>query len=520
VYLRWLYIFSVAFVLTSWAWVESVAASDLKTTELQSKIDALVNEYVVDHQFMGSILVAEKGKVVFAKGYGLADVEKNIPNTPETRFMIGSITKQFTAMLVTQLVEKGKLKLDNTISDFIPDFPREIGDKITVEMLLCHTSGLIFPEGIEKYYYASTKEEYLKEYLKQLSEEGLRFEPGEGYGYSNAGYFILGLIIEKVTGKSYEEVLAEQILKPLGMTQTGCDRKGLVIENRATSYAKLRDRYVTWNEETNAYDPAVCGFAYGNLYSTVGDLLKFSKALSTNRLLSKKYMVMYLKMRNVKTYVPIPGISQELVRDYFGTFGNGFVGEISILEDPVTHEKEMLYWHDGTCKLFKSNHFHYMAKDQVIIICSNCSFLCEGNEMVLKVHQLLNNKPYDHILIKHSLSQYLSEDVAMHAGIPAAIDEYYRLKDDTTHFIVPGQDWLIWAGRYVAEDMGDLDNAILIFQTAITSFPVSWEAYDALGETYIKKGEKALAVQSFKTSLELNPQNKHALEMLKKLEDK
>jgi len=492
-------------------------ASQVHSQSLQTRIDNLVNEYVADQQFMGCVLVAEKGKVVFAKGYGLADAERNIPNTPDTKFMIGSITKQFTAMLVMQLVEKGKLKLDSTISGLISEFPKDIGDRITVEMLLCHSSGLIFPEGIEKYYYVSTKEEYLQEYLRQLSAEGLRFEPGTGYGYSNAGYFILGLIIEKVTGKSYEDVLTEQILKPLGMSQTGCDRKGLVVENRATSYAKLRDSYSTWNEETNSYDPAICGFGYGNLYATVGDLFKFSEALSTNRLLSEKYMAMYLKMRNLKTQVPIPGISQELVRDYFGTFGNGFVGEISYIEDPDTKEKDTLYWHDGTCELFKSNHFHYTGKDQIIIICSNCSFLCEGNEIVLKIHQLLNNKPYDYILIKHSLSQYISEDVAMHAGIPAAMDEYYRLKDDTAHFNVPGQDWLIWAGRYVAEELDDLDNAILVFEAAITSFPDSWKVYNAMGETYIAKGDTVQAVQSYRKSLDLNPENEAAKEMITRL---
>jgi len=496
-------------------------AGQVYAQSLQTRIDDLVNEYVLNGQFMGSVLVAENGEVILAKGYGLADAEKNIPNTPETKFGIGSITKQFTAMLVTQLVEKGKLRLDNTIADFLPDFPEDTGKKITVEMLLCHTSGLPFPEGIEKYYYASTKDEYLQEFIKQLNEEGLRFAPGDGYGYSNAGYFILGLIIEKVTGKSYEEVLSEQILNPLGMSQTGCDRKGLVVENRATSYAKLRDRYNTWNEETNSYDPAICGFGYGNLYTTVGDLFKFSEALSTNRLLSEKYLAMYLKVRNIKTRVPIPGISQELVRNHFGTFGNGFVGEISYIEDPDTKEKETLYWHDGTCKLFKSNHFHYSGKDQIIIIFSNCSFLCEGNEMVLKIHQLLNNKPYDHILIKHSLSQYISEDVATHAGVPAAIDEYYRFKDDTASFTVPGQDWLIWAGRYVAGELGDPDNAILLaillFQAAITSFPDSWQAYDAMGETYIAKGDTALAIQCYRESLDLNSENEAAKKIIMQL---
>ncbi|MGB7063019.1 MAG: serine hydrolase [Candidatus Zixiibacteriota bacterium] len=486
---------------------------------LQSKIHDLVNEYVVDHQFMGSVLVADKGKVVFAKGYGLADVEKNIPNTPETQFKIGSIAKQFTAMLVTQLLEQGKLKLDNTISDFVPGFPKEIGDRITVEMLLCHTSGLILPEGIEKYYYASSKDEFLQEFLKQLREEGLRFEPGKGYGYSNAGYFLLGLIIEKVSGKTYEAVLHEQILKPLGMENTGCDKKGLVLENRAHSYQKLPDRYITWNEEVYSYDPAIVHFGCGDLYSTVEDLFKFSKALSTNQLLSKKYMDMYLKMRNMKSHPPVSNISPKLASEFFGTCGNGFVGEISLIDDPDTKKKQTLYWHDGIDKLFKSNHFHYSGKEQIIIICSNCSFLGEGDEMVLKIHQLLNNQPYEHIRIKHRLTQYCEEDIAMHAGIPAALDEYFRFKNDTLNFIVPDEAYLIYAGRGQAE-RGDLDNAILIFQAVLSESPESWQAYDALGEVYIAKGDKEQAVQSYKKSLELNPRNTNAEQMLRKLEGK
>jgi CubicO group peptidase (beta-lactamase class C family) len=483
---------------------------------LASRIDALINEYAVGRQFMGSVLVAEKGEVILAKGYGLANVERNWPNMPETRFRIGSITKQFTAMLVTQLVEKKKLKLDDTISDFLPEFPKDLGDKITLEMLLCHSSGLILPEGIEKYYAATGKEEFLRGYLKQLSEEGLRFEPGKGYAYSNAGYFILGMIIEKVTGQRYEDVLGEQILKPLGMTQTGCDRKGLVLDNEATSYAKLRDRYIIWNDETNSYDPAAIAFGCGNMYSTVGDLFKFSTALSTNRLLSNESMDTYLKMRIVRTRPTIPYISQELTREFFGTFGNGFVGEISIIDAPETTDKHTLYWHDGTYKLFRSNHFHYSGKDQIIIICSNCSFLSEGNEMVLKIYQLLNNKPYDQVLIKDSLAQYLEEDVASHAGIPAAIDEYFRFKDDTAHFIVPERNYFVAIGRQVAE-RGDLDGAIAIFRAGLTGFPGFWEAYDALGDTYVMKGDQELAIQSFAKSLELNPRNPHAAEMLKKL---
>jgi CubicO group peptidase (beta-lactamase class C family) len=498
------------------ALITLVFASVTFSQSLPDQIDRLVEQCVVDHDFMGSVLVADESEIIFAKGYGLANAEENTPNTVDTKFMIGSITKQFTAMLVTQLAERGLLKFDNTISDFLPDFPKDIGERITVEMLLDHTSGLPFPEGIEKYYYASRKQDYLQEFLKQLSEEGLRFEPGEGYGYSNAGYFILGLIIESATGRPYEEVLTEQILQPLGMSNTGCDRKGLVLSNRAVSYVKLPDRYVMWSD-VYSYDPAVIGFAHGSMYSTVGDLYKFSKALSNNDLLSGPYLDMYLTMRNVKSRPPIPNIPDELVREFFGTCGNGFVGEISIVEDPATKERHTFYWHDGTDKLFKSSHFHFSEEGQVIIVLSNCSFLGEGDEMVLRIHQLLNNKPYERIHMKHSLAQYISEDVAMHAGIPAAIGEYLRLKSDTLDFVVPDEAYLIHVGRDVAE-RGDLDNAILILRAVTDEFPQSWEAYDALGETYMMRGDAEDAARSLEKSLRLNSQNTHAAELLKSLE--
>jgi CubicO group peptidase (beta-lactamase class C family) len=486
---------------------------------LPPRIDDLVNDYVAHDQFMGTVLVAEKGKVVFAKGYGLADVDRNRPNTPETKFKIGSITKQFTAMLVTQLVEEGRIRLENTISDFIPEFPADIGKVITVEMLLNHSSGLRLPEGIEKYYYASKKDEFLQEFIKQQSEEGLRFDPGKGYAYSNAGYYILGLIIEKVTGKSYEEVLREQILEPLSMGDTGCSRKGEVLENEAVSYAKLPDRTITWNEEMHSYDPGVVQFSAGSMYSTVGDLLKFSLAISSHKLLSSPYTEIFLKMRNVKSRPPIPDISQEHAQELFGIYGNGFAGEISVIEDPDTGKKQTLFWHDGTCKLFKAYHYHFSGHDRVIIILSNSGFICQGDEMVMKIHRLLDKKPTDHIRFKHSLSQYISEEIAMHAGIPAAVGEYLRLVDDTERFVVPGEDYMIYHGRQFTE-MGDLDSAILILQTGVSRFPQSWQAYDALGDAHMLKKDSAAAIQSFKKSLELNPQNTHAIEVLKELEKK
>ena len=493
-----------------------VFGTRVSSQSLPDKIDMLVNDYFVNKGFMGTVLVADKGEVIFSKGYGLADADRNIPNTKDTRFLIGSITKQFTSMLVMQLVQQGKLGLEDKLSDLLPEFPRDPGERITVGMLLSHTSGLPFPEGIEKYYYVTRKEQFLQEFLKQLSSEGLRFEPGKGYGYSNAGYFLLGMIIEKVTGKNYEEVLFGQILRPLGMMATGLQKKGLAIENLAVSYQRLPDRYITWNEETNSYDPSVLGFGFARMYSTVGDLFKFSMALSGEALLSREYMDIYLKMRYEKKRPPIPNISSDLVKEFFTTCGSGYVGEIAIVQDPVTKEKETVYWHDGTDKLFKANHFHYAGKGRVIIVLSNCSFLCEGNEIVLKIERLLRGRSFDHILIKHSLSQYFSEDIYMHAGLQAALGEYLRFKDDTLNFTVPEAGYFIHHASNFAEQ-GDLESAILILETTRSAFPDSWQIHELLGKVYVMKGDIPAAIQSFEKTLELNSGNAGAAEALKKL---
>jgi CubicO group peptidase (beta-lactamase class C family) len=497
----------------------AVLTARASSQSLPDEIDKLLSDHAANKRFMGTVLVADKGKIIFSKGYGLADVDRNIPNTTDTRFMIGSISKQFTSMLVMQLVERGKVGLEDRLSDLLPEFPRDPGEKITVGMLLSHTSGLIFPEGIEKYYYVSSKEEYIQEFLKQLSSEGLRFEPGEGYGYSNAGYFLLAMIIEGVAGKSYEEVLSEQILEPLGMNDTGCDRKGLVVENRAVSYQKLPDRYITWNEEMNSYDPSVLGFGYGSMYTTVGDLFKFSMALSSEALLSREYLDIYLEMRYEKKRPPIPYISSDLIEEFFTTCGSGYVGEIAITEDPVTKEKVTAYWHDGTCKLYKSNHFHYCEKGRVIIVLSNCSFLCEGNEIVLKIDRLLDGRPFEHVNIKHSLSQYVSEDIATHAGIPAACEEFLRLKSDTLNFSIPGEGWLMQHGLDFAEQ-GDFETAILLLETDRSAFPDSWKVLEALGKVYVTKGDTLAAIQSLNRSLERNPGSADAAEALRRLEGK
>src|SRR5690606_17204118 len=188
------------------------------------KIDKLVSTYAEYGKFNGSVLVADKGNVIYKKGFGLADMEWNIPNQPDTKHRLGSITKQFTAVLIMQLVEQGKLQLHVPVTTWLPDYPKKNGDIITIHHLLTHTSGIPNMTSCPGFIKDVSRNAYTPAQLVKISADStLEFKPGERFAYSNSGYLLLGHIIEKVTGKSYEQVLQEHILTPLGMTNTGYD---------------------------------------------------------------------------------------------------------------------------------------------------------------------------------------------------------------------------------------------------------------------------------------------------------
>src|SRR6266446_6326232 len=182
-----------------------ITATNVLAQHNVQKIDLLMKRYYDYGQFNGSILVAEKGKIIYEKGFGMANMEWAIPNRPDTRFRVGSVTKQFTATLVLQLVEEGKIKLDGKIGDYLADYRKDTGGRITIHQLLNHTSGIPdythrpdFSADISRNPYRVT------DFVKKFASGDLEFEPGSKFSYSNSGYSVLGAIIEKVTGKSYE----------------------------------------------------------------------------------------------------------------------------------------------------------------------------------------------------------------------------------------------------------------------------------------------------------------------------
>ncbi len=228
-----------------------------------------------------ALLVAQDGKVLYRKGFGYADLENKIPITPETKFRIGSVTKQFTASAILKLQENNLLSVNDKLSKFIPDFPR--GDEVTIHQLLTHTSGIHSYTNNDDFIEKVNKTITPDSLINLIKKDPYDFNPGEKWLYNNSGYFILGYIVSKVSGKPYAEYLKENFFDPLGMNNTGVHYAGIKLEHEAKGYAKNNGKYapaINW-------DMSWAGGA-GAIYSTVDDLLKWNQALYGGKVLSKK----------------------------------------------------------------------------------------------------------------------------------------------------------------------------------------------------------------------------------------
>ena len=245
-----------------------------------SDADAYLTELSDEDNFSGSVLIAVDGESLLAQGYGLANREHGIPNEADTKFRLGSLTKQFTAMVVLILEEQGRLGIDHLVAAHMSNAP-EHWSEITLLNLLNHTSGIpsftSFPDNLRHERLPTTVEATVNRFI----DKPLDFEPGSEYRYSNSGYALLGHLIELVTGKSYEDAVGELIFAPLGMNDSGYDRPRTVLEKRASGYSKVDDGFL--NAVHFEMDTP---HAAGALYSTVNDLLIWDQALYSEDLVS------------------------------------------------------------------------------------------------------------------------------------------------------------------------------------------------------------------------------------------
>ncbi len=244
-------------------------------------MDQIVQSYVADKKFMGTALVARGNEVLFSKGYGSANLEWNIPNAPNTKFRLGSITKQFTAACILLLEERGKLSTDDPVKKYMPDAPAA-WDKVTIFHLLTHTSGIPSFTGFPDYHSQEAVPNTPEKLVARFRDKPLEFQPGEKWSYSNSGYVLLGYLIEKVSGQPYEKFVQQNIFGPLGMKDSGYDSNSAVIPHRASGYANGKG-----GPENAGYIDMTIPFSAGALYSTTDDLLRWEQGLFGGKVLSQ-----------------------------------------------------------------------------------------------------------------------------------------------------------------------------------------------------------------------------------------
>ncbi|MHC6179200.1 serine hydrolase [Clostridium sp. JNZ X4-2] len=311
------------------------------------KLDTYLSALQSTDNFHGSVLVAQNGKVILDKGYGKSDFEQNIQNTPDTTFPIGSMTKQFTAMAIMQLVEKGLINVKDPVSKYIPDFPN--GNTITIENLLTHSSGIVNCTNLPEFW--SMSQDSLKDINKVIDlfkNKPLEFTPGTNFSYSNSGYILLGYIVAKTSGMSYEDYLEKNIFQPLDMKNTGLGYKNTGKMYSSTGYSGYLDVYPVSDEATlNG------SYGAGCLYSSTEDLYKWDRALYTEKLVKKSTLDnMFSNHIAMAPSGPYYGYGWMLTSGKYG--------------------KEI--YHGGNTIGFTSNIARYPDKDLTIIILSNVGY--------------------------------------------------------------------------------------------------------------------------------------------------
>ncbi|MDB5242452.1 MAG: serine hydrolase, partial [Spirosoma sp.] len=408
-----------------------------------------------------------------------------IPNTPDTRFRLGSITKQFTAMLIMQLVEQGKLKLDGKITDYLPDYPKITGDKITIHHLLTHTSGIPSYTGFPKFFENDSRDPYTPEaFIKKFADLPLEFEPSTKFSYDNSGYFLLGVIIEKVTGKTYATVLKENIFTPLKLSDTGYDLADPLIVKRAAGYEKRNGGYV------NApYLDMSIPYAAGSLYSTVEDLYRWDQALYTDKLLPAK-------------------AKETMFTPFLANYAYGWgVGKTKVgqLKDSL-----LLIEHGGGINGFNTL-ISRVPKDRQLVILLNNTGSAPLNTIRTNILNILYGQPVDPP--KKPVTDLLRQSI-LSEPLTQSRQKFNAWKADKTYMLTEGE--VNQLGYELMSD-GKLTESIAVFTLNAEAFPDSYNVYDSRGEAYMKAGNKSAAIEDYKKSIALNPRNTNGFAKLKEL---
>jgi CubicO group peptidase (beta-lactamase class C family) len=457
------------------------------------KIDEILTAYNNFDLFNGSVIIAQKGREILKKSYGKASFTWNIDNTPTTKFRIGSLTKQFTALLILQLQQEGKLKLDDKISKYLPWYFKSTGNNLTIHHLLSMTSGL--PNYTDGTTPLMEQEELNpQEFALKYFKDSLLFEPGKNISYCNTGYYILGMIIEAVAKKSYKDVLQEKIFDVLGMKNSGVENPSEVIPNLANGHYFYMGEYIT----AQSVNPIVYAFSTGAIYSTVEDLFLWDKSFCTDILLNTEN-----KKLMCTKYLPNYGygVAVNKMKNYLGT-----------------NRDLTLISHDGGLTGYSS----YMARipeDSIfVVLLDNTRAGMRGNDLVGISNNILPilygievelPKPVANIeLLRLIKATSIDEGILQFKNAIISNNNAYNFNGLENSLNVIGYNYI---------SNGDLISAIKILKLNTEQFPESANAHDSLGEAYYSNKQMPLALQHYRKSLELDPKNDNVKKMIEQI---
>jgi CubicO group peptidase (beta-lactamase class C family) len=367
----------LAFVL----WSTFSTAQQKTDPRLTANFDKILSEQFTENAPGAAILVARKGEVIYSKAFGKANLEQDVPMQTDQVFRIASITKQFTAVAILQLMEKGKLVLNDDITQYLPDYPVQ-GNKITIEHLLTHTSGIQDYAAMKNTTQRERLDVTPEEMIAYFKDQPMRFAPGTKWEYSNSNYFLLGYIIEKITGKTYGDYLQENFFGPLGMANSLYANDTKIIKNRASGYTQDDNGY-----QNAAPISMTHPYAAGAIQSTVGDLFKWQQAVQGYQLLKKETLS--------------KAQARHLLADGTATsYGYGWrIGSV--------YEKQSL-WHGGLIDGFKSVVLYLPEPEVFVAVLTNCD--CSAPvEIGARLAALASGTPYEYTEIPiagESLKQY------------------------------------------------------------------------------------------------------------------
>lgn len=358
------------FILALCAAVCSIARS--QDTRLSAEFDKILKEEIALNKTGVTALVSSHGKIIYKKALGMADAELNVPMQADNVFRIGSITKQFTAIAILQLMEQGKLSVQDEITKYIPDYPVQ-GATITIENLLTHTSGIRDYSSIKDSTQRGKMDFTPVEMISYFKNQPMRFAPGARYEYSNSNYFLLGYIIEKITGKTYGQYLEENFFKPLGMTNSSYANDSKIIKNRAAGYTMGRQGI-----ENAGILSMTQPYAAGSILSTVEDLFKWQQAVQSYKLVKKETLE--------KAYS-----KYKLTNGSESNYGYGW--RFGFIQD------NPIIWHGGLISGFVTMALYLPKEDVYVAVFSNCDCLSPENAAA-KLAAAAIGKPYSRKEIK------------------------------------------------------------------------------------------------------------------------